>query len=56
MTMKGEDKLGNIIEISLGSSPAYNPAFDVTPPIYVSKFICEKGVFDTDKIRDIIDL
>ena len=56
MTMKGEDKLGNIIEISLGSSPAYNPSFDVTPPIYVSKFICEKGVFDTDKIRDIVDL
>ena len=54
MTMKGEDKLGNIIEVNLGNSPAYNPAFDVTPPMYVSKFICEKGVFDTDKIRDII--
>jgi len=54
MTMKGEDKLGNIIEVNLGNSPAYNPAFDVTPPMYVSKFICEKGVFDSDRIRDII--
>ena len=54
MTMKGEDKLGNIIEVNLGNSPAYNPAFDVTPPMYVSKFIFEKGVFDSDRIGDII--
>ena len=54
MTMKGEDKLGNIIEVNLGNSPAYNPAFDVTPPMYVSKLICEKGVFDPCRIRDII--
>mgnify|MGYP000100083499 CR=1 FL=1 len=54
MSMKGEDKLGNIIEISLGNSPAYNPAFDITPSRYVSKFICERGVFDTDEIRGIV--
>ncbi len=26
MTMKGKDKSGNVIEINLGNSPAYNPA------------------------------
>ena len=56
MTIKGQDKSGSIVEVRLGNSPAYNPAFDVTPPEYISKFICEKGVFDTDKIRDIVDL
>ena len=56
MTMKGQDKSGSIVEVRLGNSPAYNPAFDVTPPEYVSKFICEKGVFDADKIRDIVNL
>ena len=56
MFMKGQDKLGNIIEIKLGSSPAYNPAFDVTPAKYVTKFICEKGVFDTDEIKNIEEL
>lgn len=56
MTIKGQDKSGNMVEVRLGNSPAYNPAFDVTPPEYISKFICEKGVFDTDKIRDIVDL
>ena len=53
MTMRGQDKSGNIVEVRLGSSPAYNPAFDVTPPGYITKFICEKGVFDTDEIRNI---
>ena len=52
--MKGEDKLGNIIEVNIGNSPAYNPAFDVTPPMYISKLICENGVFDPCRIRDII--
>ena len=53
MTMRGQDKSGSIVEVRLGSSPAYNPAFDVTPPGYITKFICEKGVFDTDEIRNI---
>ncbi|MBT4182780.1 MAG: S-methyl-5-thioribose-1-phosphate isomerase, partial [Nitrosomonadales bacterium] len=56
MFMKGQDKLGNIIEIKLGSSPAYNPAFDVTPAKYVTKFICEKGIFDADEIKNIEEL
>ena len=56
MTMKGIDKMGNIIEINIGNSPAYNPAFDITPKEYVSKFICEKGVFDTNEIKEIINL
>ena len=53
MTMRGQDKSGSIVEVRLGNAPAYNPAFDVTPPEYISKFICEKGVFDTDEIRNI---
>ena len=53
MTMRGQDKSGSIVEVRLGNSPAYNPAFDVTPPEYVSKFICEMGVFDTDEIKNI---
>lgn len=55
MTMKGRDKSGNVIEINLGNSPAYNPAFDITPKEYVTKIICEKGVFDTGEIKDIIN-
>ena len=51
-----QELLLNIIEINLGNSPAYNPAFDVTPPMYVSKFIFEEGVFDPDRIGDIIKL
>jgi len=31
-------------------SPAYNPAFDVTPPEYIKKFITEKGILDVDEI------
>ena len=53
--MKGKDKSGNVIEINLGNSPAYNPAFDITPKEYVTKIICEKGVFDTGEIKDIIN-
>jgi len=45
-----------LIEIKLGSSPAYNPAFDVTPAKYVTKFICEKGIFDADEIKNIEEL
>ena len=54
MKMKGRDALGNITEIRLGESPAYNPAFDITPSKYVSKIICEKGVFNPQDIGGLI--
>ena len=53
MTMKGEDKLGNIIEVNLGNSPAYNPAFDVTPAELVTALITEKGVVHHPNIHNI---
>jgi methylthioribose-1-phosphate isomerase len=52
MKVKGRDKNGKIVEVELGNFAAYNPAFDLTPSKYITKIICEKGVFDPQDIGD----
>lgn len=39
--------------ISPAESPAYNPAFDVTPSRYVSGFITEYGIFKNNELNQI---
>ena len=36
--------------VAAEGSPAYNPAFDVTPPDYISGFITEKGILEAGEI------
>ena len=36
--------------VAAKNSPAFNPAFDVTPPEYVTGFITEKGILDVGGI------
>ena len=45
---------GNVSEVKIGESDGYNPAFDVTPPEYISKLICEDGVFNPSELRDLL--
>ena len=42
----GTDANGNLVKVLVASpgSPAYNPAFDVTPAKYISGIITEKGI------------
>ncbi|MCL5681063.1 MAG: S-methyl-5-thioribose-1-phosphate isomerase [Candidatus Thermoplasmatota archaeon] len=55
--LRGEDEVKKIGErfISPAGSPAYNPAFDVTPHRYVTGYITEYGVFqysDLSKLKE----
>ena len=43
----GKDKNGNITSVSITTSPAANPAFDVTPARLVTGYITERGVTNT---------
>lgn len=47
----GPDKQGNMHEILVCSpgSPAWNPAFDVTPAGLITKIITEKGIINANK-------
>jgi S-methyl-5-thioribose-1-phosphate isomerase len=48
----GPDDNGNLVKINVCSpgSPAYNPAFDVTPAKYITGIITEKGIVKADRL------
>ena len=50
LKVKGMDSSNNLTEVRIGYSSAYNPAFDITPSKYVSKIICEKGIYNSTDI------
>jgi len=50
LKVKGVDASNNLTEVRIGYSSAYNPAFDITPSKYVSKIICEKGIYNSTDI------
>ena len=50
LKIKGMDASHNLTEVKIGYSSAYNPAFDITPAKYVSKIICEKGIYNPSDI------
>jgi len=50
LKVKGMDASNNLTEVKIGYSSAYNPAFDITPSKYVSKIICEKGIYNPTDI------
>jgi translation initiation factor eIF-2B subunit alpha/methylthioribose-1-phosphate isomerase len=43
------------VRIAPDTSPARNPAFDVTPAEYVAGIITERGIFPPDRIMDAFD-
>ena len=51
LKVKGMDASNNLTEVKIGYSSAYNPAFDITPSKYVTKIICEKGIFNPSDIE-----
>jgi len=55
--LRGEEEVKKIGDyyISPKDSPAYNPAFDVTPYKYVTGYITEYGVFKAEEIRNLKD-
>ena len=54
LKIKGLNSDGIISEVKIGLSNAYNPAFDVTPPEYISKIICEKGSYNPGSIGTLL--
>jgi len=50
LKVKGMDSSNKITEVQIGFSSAYNPAFDITPEKYISKIICEKGIYNPSDI------
>tara|TARA_B110000091_G_scaffold207531_1_gene245873 strand:- start:413 stop:1528 length:1116 start_codon:yes stop_codon:yes gene_type:complete len=54
LKVKGMDASNNLTEVKIGYSSAYNPAFDITPSKYVSKIICEKGIFNPSDIGKVL--
>jgi len=54
LRIKGMNNDGIISEVKIGLSNAYNPAFDITPPEYISKIICEKGSSNPESIGTLL--
>jgi len=54
LKIKGQKNDGKILEVKIGLSKAYNPAFDITPAEYVTKVICEKGSYNPDDIGALL--
>jgi methylthioribose-1-phosphate isomerase len=54
LRIKGLNSDGIISEVKIGMSNAYNPAFDITPPEYISKIICEKGSYNPESIGALL--
>ena len=54
LKVKGMDASNNLTEVRLGYSSAYNPAFYITPSKYVSKIICEKGIYNPSDIGKVL--
>jgi methylthioribose-1-phosphate isomerase len=45
--LTGPTQTGELATVRVTTSPAYNPAFDVTPARLVTGYITERGVTDT---------
>jgi methylthioribose-1-phosphate isomerase len=54
LKVKGMDASNNLTEVKIGYSSAYNPAFDITPAKYISKIICEKGIYEPSDIGETL--
>jgi methylthioribose-1-phosphate isomerase len=55
LKVKGLDSSNNLTEVKIGYSSAYNPAFDITPAKYVTKIICEKGIYNPGDIGKVLE-
>ena len=55
LKVKGMDSSNNLTEVKIGYSSAYNPAFDITPAKYVTKIICEKGIYNPGDIGKVLE-
>ena len=54
LKIKGLDASNKVKEVQIGFSSAYNPAFDITPSKYISKIICEKGIYNPKDIGKVL--
>jgi methylthioribose-1-phosphate isomerase len=54
LKIKGLNGNGTISEVQIGLSNAYNPAFDITPPEYISMIICERGSYTPNSIGALL--
>ena len=54
LKVQGMNSSNKIIEVQIGYSSAYNPAFDITPSKYIGKIICEKGIYNPIEIGKVL--
>jgi S-methyl-5-thioribose-1-phosphate isomerase len=54
--ISGRDRKGHVTEVSPApeGATALNPAFDVTPAIYIKSFITNKGIIKPSEVRKIL--
>ena len=53
--VKGINKDGEILNVNIGHFEGYNPAFDITPPEYITGIICEEGIIMPEDLRRFIE-
>ena len=53
-TMKGINKEGEILTLNIGHFEGYNPAFDITPPEYITGIICEEGIIKPENLKEFL--
>ena len=52
--MRGMDNKGEVSSLRIGNGNGYNPAFDITPPEYITRIIYEDGTIKPKDIRSIL--
>lgn len=52
--IRGFDDNKEISTVRIGKSKGYNPAFDITPPEYITRIICEEGSIKTSDIKSLL--
>ena len=52
--MRGMDNKGEVSTLRIGNGNGYNPAFDITPPEYITRIIYEDGTIKPKDIRSIL--
>ena len=55
LMISGKNNQGMMESIEIGSSPALNPAFDLTPAKFITRVICEKGILEPQSMGDLIN-
>ena len=55
LMISGKNNQGMMESIEIGSSPALNPAFDLTPAKFITRVICEKGILEPQGLGDLIN-